>query len=267
MTMGQRIRQAREEAGLSQRELAGEEITRNMLSALEHDGANPSLHTLRYLSKRLGKSVSYFVEEDQGAGQSLRDYGTMPPGDCLEGLKDAQHTPQNDLLRSVCLLDLAEEAVQQGRIPYAKTLLERAQEWMEGYALLKRLLERPLRILLASCAETPEELAALAERIPDADDALLLWARAALAQGNPGKARDYLKAARQSPSAQWHYLMGRTWMAERQYHQAAQEFHLAEEELPQQCRSELEICYRELGDFRRAYYYAVGRPQDVPPET
>ncbi len=132
MTMGQRIRQAREEAGLSQRELAGEEITRNMLSALEHDGANPSLHTLRYLSKRLGKSVSYFVEEEQGAGQSLRDYGTMPPGDCLEGLKDAQHTPQNDLLRSVCLLDLAEEAVQQGRIPYAKTLLERAQEWMEG---------------------------------------------------------------------------------------------------------------------------------------
>ena len=114
MTMGQRIRQAREEAGLSQRELAGEEITRNMLSALEHDGANPSLHTLRYLSKRLGKSVSYFVEEDQGAGQSLWDYGTMPPGDCLEGLKDAQHTPQNDLLRSVCLLDLAEEAVQQG---------------------------------------------------------------------------------------------------------------------------------------------------------
>ena len=248
MTMGQRIRQAREEAGLSQRELAGEEITRNMLSALEHDGANPSLHTLRYLSKRLGKSVSYFVEEEQGAGQSLRDYGTMPPGDCLEGLKDAQHTPQNDLLRSVCLLDLAEEAVQQGRIPYAKTLLERAQEWMEGYALLKRLLERPLRILLASCAETPEELAALA-------------------QGDPGKARDYLKAARQSPSAQWHYLMGRTWMAEAQYRQAAQEFHLAEEELPQQCRSELEICYRELGDFRRAYYYAVGRPQDVPPET
>ena len=41
MTMGQRILAARLAAGLSQRELAGEEITRNMLSSLEHDTANP----------------------------------------------------------------------------------------------------------------------------------------------------------------------------------------------------------------------------------
>ena len=60
MTMGQRILAARLAAGLSQRELAGEEITRNMLSSLEHDTANPSVATLRYLSKRLGRSVGYF---------------------------------------------------------------------------------------------------------------------------------------------------------------------------------------------------------------
>ena len=36
MTMGQRILAARLAAGLSQRELAGEEITRNMLSSLDH---------------------------------------------------------------------------------------------------------------------------------------------------------------------------------------------------------------------------------------
>ena len=63
MTMGQRILRARQEAGLSQRQLAGEVMTRNMLSALEHDGANPSVATLRYLSEKLGKPVSYFLGE------------------------------------------------------------------------------------------------------------------------------------------------------------------------------------------------------------
>ena len=36
MELGQRIRQARQEAGLSQRQLCGEEITRNMLSLIEN---------------------------------------------------------------------------------------------------------------------------------------------------------------------------------------------------------------------------------------
>ena len=63
MTMGQRIRAARLEAGLSQRELAGEEMTRNMLSTLEHDGAKPSVSTLIYLSDKLCKPVGYFFGE------------------------------------------------------------------------------------------------------------------------------------------------------------------------------------------------------------
>ena len=57
MTIGQRILTARQEAGLSQRQLAGESITRNMLSAIEHDKAKPSLDTLQYLSGVLGKPV------------------------------------------------------------------------------------------------------------------------------------------------------------------------------------------------------------------
>ena len=67
MTMGQRILAARLAAGLSQRELAGEEITRNMLSSLEHDTANPSVATLRYLAGRLGRPVSYFLGEDEAS--------------------------------------------------------------------------------------------------------------------------------------------------------------------------------------------------------
>ena len=64
MELGEKIKQARLEAGFSQRQLCGEEITRNMLSLIEHGSARPSMDTLRYLAGRLGKPVSFFLEEE-----------------------------------------------------------------------------------------------------------------------------------------------------------------------------------------------------------
>jgi len=58
MELGDKLRQARIEAGLSQRQLCGEEITRNMLSLIENGSAKPSMKTLQYLAGRLGKTVS-----------------------------------------------------------------------------------------------------------------------------------------------------------------------------------------------------------------
>ena len=64
MELGEKLRLARLEAGLSQRALCGDEITRNMLSRIENGAARPSMKTLRFLAARLGKPVSYFLEED-----------------------------------------------------------------------------------------------------------------------------------------------------------------------------------------------------------
>lgn len=63
MTLGEKIKATRLEAGLSQRQLCGEVITRNMLSQIENGSASPSMSTLQYLAGRLGKSVSYFLQE------------------------------------------------------------------------------------------------------------------------------------------------------------------------------------------------------------
>ena len=64
MTLGERLRQARLEAGLSQRQLCGEEVTRNMLSQIENGTAKPSMNTLAYFARRLEKPVSFFLQED-----------------------------------------------------------------------------------------------------------------------------------------------------------------------------------------------------------
>lgn len=62
ITLGQKIRQARKSKGLTQQEVVGDFITRNMLSKIENDVANPSIKTVEYLAKRLNKPVSYLLE-------------------------------------------------------------------------------------------------------------------------------------------------------------------------------------------------------------
>ena len=57
MELGQRIKQARLEAGLSQRQLCGETVTRNMLSQIENGTAKPSMGTLCFFAERLGLSL------------------------------------------------------------------------------------------------------------------------------------------------------------------------------------------------------------------
>ena len=63
MTLGEKLFRRRTELGLSQSEVADSQITRNMLSRLEHDQASPSVKTLSHLAEKLGVSVSWLLED------------------------------------------------------------------------------------------------------------------------------------------------------------------------------------------------------------
>lgn len=67
MTIGEKIKKLRTDKLMSQSELAGSEITRNMLSQIEHGSANPSLSTVSYIASRLNVSPSFLLanEEDE----------------------------------------------------------------------------------------------------------------------------------------------------------------------------------------------------------
>ncbi len=60
-SLGTKIKEARIAKQLTQSELVGDFITRNMLSKIENDAAAPSLKTLEYLSARLDVPLSYFM--------------------------------------------------------------------------------------------------------------------------------------------------------------------------------------------------------------
>lgn len=62
-SIGQRIRQARLAAGLTQQQLAGERFTKAYISALENALAKPSMAALNYLAPRLGTTASALLAD------------------------------------------------------------------------------------------------------------------------------------------------------------------------------------------------------------
>lgn len=72
-SLGERLKQARIEKKLTQREVAGEFITRNMLSQIENGLATPSIKTIEYLAKTLNKPIAYFMETLVDAPMSCND--------------------------------------------------------------------------------------------------------------------------------------------------------------------------------------------------
>jgi len=61
VTLGERVRAARHELGMSQAQLAGEELTKGFISQVEAGLVRPSLRSLQVIAGRLGKGIEYFV--------------------------------------------------------------------------------------------------------------------------------------------------------------------------------------------------------------
>ena len=223
MDLGTKLRNARVEAGLSQRELCGDRITRNMLSQIEHGTATPSMNTLRYLAQRLEKPVSFFLDE----APDLSALG-----------------------RTVGILDQAREAIVQEKYIYAQELLDQADTASEA---LRR------QALLLRARLPGADLARICAQLPSLDEELLLRAGDALDRGECFRAAHLLEAAEKREGPAWNLLRGRVWLAMESYEPAAACFHRLEEQNPAAAAPWLEICYRELGDFRKAYEYACAQ--------
>jgi tetratricopeptide (TPR) repeat protein len=61
--VGDRIRQARTDAGLSQAQLGAPHFTRAYVSAIELGKVRPAMKSLEFMAEKLGKPTSYFLED------------------------------------------------------------------------------------------------------------------------------------------------------------------------------------------------------------
>lgn len=264
MNLGEKLRLARQEAGISQRQLCGEVITRNMLSQIENGSANPSVATLQYLASRLSKPMSYFLEEDAvvssnhqtiaaaRAAFDRKDYESAEEALKAYRAPDSVYDREKELLSACIRLNLAEQALADGKQQYAKALLEKASAVTPAY-MAEALTARGL--LLRGQLE-PQNLSAICEALPSMDAELLLRSRNALNCGNPMRAAQLLDAAEDQTTLQWNLLRGEIHETGGDYPAAIACFQKAEEAFPTECGRHLERCFREIGDFKMAYYYA-----------
>ena len=266
MELGQKLRLARQEAGLSQRQLCGEVITRNMLSQIENGAAKPSMETLRYLAGRLGKNVSFFLEEDAVLSpnckvmEQAREAFGQQNAAALRAILDGYRSPDDvfeeewKLLTIHCLVLEAEEAVRTGREIYAQELLDRAEEVAQTALYFTQELSG--RMLLLKGRLKSADLEEICRKLPSLDEQLILRAKGALAAEEYVRALHLLESVEDKSRADWNFLRGELYLIGKDYQQAAACFHKTEESLEGAVFPKLEICYRELGDYQMAYAYA-----------
>lgn len=264
MNLGEKIKQERLALGLSQRQLCGEQITRNMLSQIEGGTARPSMDTLRFLAGRLGKPMSYFLEESAVTSPNLalmcqarEAYGQKAWEQVLTLLEqyrepDGVFQWERWLLEAMAALELGQQAMADGRRIYCATLLLRAKEAIDKTPYGSVLLGDRLREMNAKLNPQTAEL-------PSLDEALILRAQVALAAGKEERAAALLYAVEAQDGPKWNYFMAEVFFAGENFREAVAHYHRAENEMPDAVIPRLELCYRELEDFKMAYEYACKR--------
>ena len=210
--IGQRIREARHRAGLTQQQLAGERYTKAYVSALETGIARPSMVALSYLSDRLNLPASHFIDEAHPAWTRLEVDMRLAAGEWQEAadgytalLEDvADDGIRADLLRGLAeasaRLDRGKEAIaaaseasrlytEAGREPDAAL----ARYWL-AYGLYQSDNEPDARSVLTALLE---QIRAGLQVEPDFEMRLLTSLAAVESHtGQAGRALAYLEEAR-----------------------------------------------------------------------
>jgi transcriptional regulator with XRE-family HTH domain len=135
MNIGARIKELRTAKMMTQSELAGEEITRNMLSRIENGFATPSVQTLVYLASRLGVPAGFLLS---GADEEFfyRKSAAMPgilkafaAGDWAICSDLCRGLPGRDdetaLITALCAYNSAREEFSAGNLRSALSGFER----------------------------------------------------------------------------------------------------------------------------------------------
>jgi len=95
MNIGEKIKKLRTAKLMTQSELAGTEITRNMLSRIENGAALPSLGTIRYIAARLNVSPGFLLAEGSDEEVYLKYSEIM-------NIKKAYMTEDYRICRDMC---------------------------------------------------------------------------------------------------------------------------------------------------------------------
>jgi transcriptional regulator with XRE-family HTH domain len=144
MNIGEKIKSLRKEKKLTQSALAGQRITRNMLSLIERGAANPSLETVEYIAAKLGAPLAYFFsdsdnlfffEKEKSIKRIREAYAAKSYKHCIE-LCDRLSDVDDELayILSICHFELGKREVLKGSFSTADKHLR----LFDKYSILTR---------------------------------------------------------------------------------------------------------------------------------
>ena len=272
MELGEKIKTLRKARGMTQAQLAGERITRNMLCEIEKGKASPSLDTLAAIAEGLSVPAAFLLDESEDIfGYAKRDamaeirksFLSGEYGACFRLCETLPGEPDDEIafLLSHCALGEGRRAFYRGNMETALVYFNEALDYAKKTAYPTEDIEASATLYsaLAGNVASPrrdfneEFYQTSANNATELELFSYVTDKADYPYSNP------LLAEHQA---------ARTLMKTKRYRDAlprllALENHKGEDGASAyflfRLYSDMEICYREEQDFERAYKYSTKR--------
>lgn len=284
MTIGEKIKKLRTDKLMSQTELAGGEITRNMLSQIEHGSATPSLNTVNYIAARLNVSPGFLLADEDDEQLYLKHaeisnvkkaYTAGNFALCYDMCKNCQwRDDELTLILAKCALRVGVEEFSKGELHIALEMLDEALELCGKTIYDTDMISSEARAYFEYMELISPTLASNGE---DPARIILLYDEFSVYSGIICESEGYgwsevshLEERRKRLSADGSYALhveARLLMENGEYGKALELLHrlLYSEsyELPEPMLyfvfCDLEICCKETDDFKGAYEHSTNK--------
>lgn len=280
MNIGERIRDLRTSKLMTQSELAGTHITRNMLSRIENGAANPSLSTILYIAGRLNVPAGFLLAEEGdeivyrkvgNLSNIKRAYMIEDWRGCRSLCLSACPAPDDEisLLLANCDAAIAVEEFWNGKLRSACRFFDEALGYAEKTIYPTDAAEATARVFFRYMGRISQTL--YSDMLDEEKNVQLcavtplvayLDALDALEKGDEALADAFLATA-VADSFEYVHIRSRQLMLNGEYKVAQRlMLQLLRSETPLKSVAlytvlcELEICCREIEDFKGAYNYA-----------
>ena len=271
MTLGEKIRISRKNIKMSQSELCGTKITRNMLSAVENDKATPSLDTLRYIASRLSVPLPYLVSEDDDAffyrKRAEMRYITAAfrakrYKECIDHINKIEGTDDELVyLLACCHFELGRTSLFHGSLTSSAIHLNKAREYCEKTIYDTQRIKNRLPLYIALAANIQAPMLELDENMFNSEsEAVYETEFYHYVSGDLNfkyTISDFAKhVSAKSLIKDRDYFSAVTLMREIENEKNAKTYNAC---VIFGIYTDMESCYRQLGDFENAYRYSNKR--------
>lgn len=285
MNIGEKIRELRVAKLMTQSELAGSHITRNMLSCIENGSAQPSLSTILYIAERLNVPAGFLLAEEgdeivyrkmNGLANIKRAYAAKDWLGCRSLCLSDCPEPDDEisLLLADCDAEIAAEEFWKGKLRSSCRFFDEALSYAERTIYPTEHIEARARVYfrymqrisVTLYSDVLDEEKPLKVRHLSSFSAYV-DALDALDEGDCDKAAERISALDPDSFFTRHIHARRMMEASRFSESKTLLLQLLAADTPinevelYTVLCELEICCRETEDFKGAYRYASEKVQ------